>query len=248
MMVKITQDKADADATKAVVEREEAAANTKAAKTKAIADDAQRDLDEALPALDEAVKCLNLLKKVTDRSIVFRVTRPSLSQPSLSLQSDIDEVKSLKTPPGGVKLTMEVVCIMFGQKPVKKQDPNNPGKKIDDYWETAQKVVLADAKKFLQSLVDFDKDNIPDKIVQAIAPYIADENFTPQAIEKASKACTAICMWARAMNTYHFVAKNVEPKRQALKEAEAELAVTMAQLNDAKVLHVVRLRPRFSCR
>ena len=32
-------------------------------KTKAIADDAQRDLDEALPALEEAVKCLNSLKK-----------------------------------------------------------------------------------------------------------------------------------------------------------------------------------------
>ena len=39
------------------------AAQTKAAETKAIADDAQRDLDEALPALEEAVKCLNSLKK-----------------------------------------------------------------------------------------------------------------------------------------------------------------------------------------
>ncbi len=42
---------------------EEEAAQTKAAETKAIADDAQRDLDEALPALEEAVKCLNSLKK-----------------------------------------------------------------------------------------------------------------------------------------------------------------------------------------
>ena len=37
--------------TKVVVEQQEAEANTKAAATKAIADDAQRDLDEALPAL-----------------------------------------------------------------------------------------------------------------------------------------------------------------------------------------------------
>lgn len=34
-----------------------------AAATKAIADDAQRDLDLALPALESAVACLNSLKK-----------------------------------------------------------------------------------------------------------------------------------------------------------------------------------------
>lgn len=46
-----------------------------AAATKAIADDAQRDLDLALPALESAVACLNSLKK-----------------------SDIDEVRLLLRP------------------------------------------------------------------------------------------------------------------------------------------------------
>lgn len=45
------------------VESQEAVAQEKAAATKAIADDAQRDLDEALPALDVAVACLKDLKK-----------------------------------------------------------------------------------------------------------------------------------------------------------------------------------------
>lgn len=36
---------------------------SQAAATKAIADDAQRDLDLALPALESAVACLNSLKK-----------------------------------------------------------------------------------------------------------------------------------------------------------------------------------------
>ena len=39
-----------------VVKEDEATAKTKADETQAIADDAQRDLDEALPALDAAVK------------------------------------------------------------------------------------------------------------------------------------------------------------------------------------------------
>lgn len=45
------------------MESQEAVAQEKAAATKAIADDAQRDLDEALPALDVAVACLKDLKK-----------------------------------------------------------------------------------------------------------------------------------------------------------------------------------------
>lgn len=42
----------------------------------------------------------------------------------------------------GVKLTMEAVCIMFSIKPVRKNDPNKLGAKMDDYWESAQKELL----------------------------------------------------------------------------------------------------------
>ncbi|KAG6966008.1 hypothetical protein JG687_00005084 [Phytophthora cactorum] len=211
MMVQIAKDSAEADVTKATVEKEEAAASIKASATKEIADSAQRDLDAALPALESALECLNRLKK-----------------------ADIDEVKALKTPPAGVKLTMEVVCILFGQKPVSKPDPDRPGKKINDYWEVAQKVVLSNANKFLENLLGFDKDNIPDAIITKVTPSMEDPNFTPEAIEKSSKACTAICMWARAMYTYHFVAKAVEPKKQALAQAQKELDETLAILRSAQ--------------
>ena len=211
MMVQIDKDKAAAAITKSQVEKEEAAANEKAAESKAIADDAEKDLAEAIPALEEAVKCLNDLKK-----------------------ADIDEVKSLKTPPAGVVLTIRVCCLMFEVKPIKKNDPNNPGKKIEDYWEAGKTELLKDAKAFLQSLVDFDKDHIPDKIITAITPYMDDPEFTPQNIKKASQACTAICMWARAMYKYHFVALGVAPKRAKLAEANAELEIVMKNLKVAQ--------------
>ena len=104
LMAQIKIDKAEADKTKVTVSAQEKEANAGAAATKAIADDAQRDLDEALPALEAATACLNKLKK-----------------------ADIDEVKSLKTPPGGVKLTAEVMCIMFEIKPDQGQRPGQPG-------------------------------------------------------------------------------------------------------------------------
>ena len=52
MIVEITADKASAAETKAIVSVEEAAATTKARDTKAIADDAQRDLDECFKELE----------------------------------------------------------------------------------------------------------------------------------------------------------------------------------------------------
>merc|ERR1719188_1720029 len=82
--------------------------------------------------------------------------------------------------------------------------------------------------------MNFDKDNIPDKVVQTITPYMEREDFDPAAIKKASIACEAICLWVRAMYKYHFVAKAVEPKRAQLRTAEAELAECMAKLEAAQ--------------
>jgi dynein heavy chain len=213
MIVQVVRDKEDAARTQAEVEVAEADAQAKAAATKEIADDAQRDLDEALPALDAAVACLKDLKK-----------------------SDVDEVKSLGKPPHGVKLTMEATCIMFGVKPEKVADPDNQGKKINDYFSAAKKTVLKDANKLLQDMQSFDKDNIPDKIIKAIDPFMTNPDFEPKAIEKASKACTAICMWVRAMHVYHNVALQVEPKRQLLAEKQIELDATLAELSGAQAL------------
>ena len=69
--------------------------------------------------------------------------------------------------------------------------------------------LLQNPQKFLDSLFEYDKDNISDAIVKKIAPYIANPDFTPAAISKVSKACTSICSWVRAMDKYHNVAKQV---------------------------------------
>lgn len=57
--------------------------------------------------------------------------------------------------------------------------------------------------------------------MQAIDPFVANPDFEAKQIEKASKACTAICLWVRAMHKYNLVAKQVEPKRKLLAEKQA---------------------------
>ncbi|XP_057625591.1 dynein axonemal heavy chain 1 [Chionomys nivalis] len=208
-MEQIKVDTAIAEETRKSVQAEEIKANEKASKAQAIADDAQKDLDEALPALDAALASLRNLNK-----------------------NDVTEVRAMQRPPPGVKLVIEAVCIMKGIKP-KKVPGEKPGSKVDDYWEPG-KGLLQDPGRFLESLFKFDKDNIGEAVIKAIQPYIDNEEFQPAAIAKVSKACTSICQWVRAMHKYHFVAKAVEPKRQALREAQDDLEVTQRILEEAK--------------
>lgn len=208
-MVKITEDKAVAQVTATQVSKEEKEASDKTAETKEIADDAQRDLDEALPALDAALASLKSLNK-----------------------NDITEVKAMQNPPIGVKLVMEAVCIMQNVKP-KMVAGEKMGTKVADYWSVCGPL-LQNPQKFLDSLFSYDRDHIPDSVIQKIQPYIDNADFTPAAISKVSRACTSICSWVRAMHKYHFVARAVEPKRESLRMAQESLQQTQRQLADAK--------------
>eukprot|EP00811_Abedinium_folium_P035742 NODE_850_length_2734_cov_2.148830.p1 GENE.NODE_850_length_2734_cov_2.148830~~NODE_850_length_2734_cov_2.148830.p1 ORF type:complete len:719 (-),score=245.98 NODE_850_length_2734_cov_2.148830:576-2732(-) len=211
MMVVINEDKAKASVKRASCQVVEDDAKQQAEQATEIKEDAQRDLDEALPALKIATTALQALKL-----------------------SNIQEVRSLQKPPDGVRLTLEAICIMLDYKPIKKPDPTQPGKRIDDYWEASQKGPLQDPAKLLNDLYNFDKDNIPEAIIRKMQPYNERDDFDPAVIKKASLACEALCLWCRAMYKYHFVAKAVAPKRLAHAKAEAELQGSMQLLEGAR--------------
>ena len=125
---------------------------------------------------------------------------------------------------------------------------------IEDYWGPSQKL-LGDMR-FLESLKQYDKDNIPPDIMKKIREkwvymfpvcsswdvssewpaylgcrYMTNAQFTPDVVKSASTACEGLCRWVRAMEVYDRVAKVVAPKKAALAQAEAELSVQMAKLN-----------------
>ncbi|KAA6419936.1 MAG: dynein heavy chain axonemal [Trebouxia sp. A1-2] len=196
-------------AQKAVVQAEEAAASEKAAAAKAIKDECEGELAVAMPLLERALQALNTLTK-----------------------GDITEVKSMKNPPSVVKLVMESVCHMLGVKPKKVQDPTNPSKKVDDYWEGSQK--LLGESGFLQKLQTYDKDNIPPEVIVKIRPYMDNPDFEPEVVKKASKAAYGLVSWVRAMEAYDRVAKVVAPKKEKLAAAEGEYSELMTGLNQKK--------------
>ena len=208
-LIVVDKETEQAEAKRAVVEKEEAVANVKAQVAKAIKDECEAELAEAIPLLEAAITALNTLTK-----------------------NDITLVKSMKNPPQAIKTVMETVCIMLEVKPKRVNDPNNPVKKIDDYWSPSQGI-LGDGG-FLQNLQKYDKDNIKPAIISKIRPYLDREDFQPETVKKAAKAAYGLCSWVRAMEAYDRVAKVVAPKKQKLAESEAEYALLNESLQKKK--------------
>ena len=83
LLAQVAIDSAEASIVAAKVQTEEAIVGKQAAETSAVAADAQKDLDRALPALESAVKALKGLTK-----------------------ADITEVKSFTNPPNTVSTSL----------------------------------------------------------------------------------------------------------------------------------------------
>ncbi|KAH3860157.1 hypothetical protein DPMN_023048 [Dreissena polymorpha] len=144
LMEKLVVDQEKADQVRKVVMEDEATAKVKAEETQAIADDAQRDLDEALPILDAAIKALDSLDK-----------------------QDIAEIKVFSKPPEMVQTVMEAVAILLGQKTDWASAKgmladNNFLKKLMDYdKDNIGEATLKKLKKYIDN-----PKFIPDEVVK----------------------------------------------------------------------------------
>ncbi|KAK1121659.1 hypothetical protein K0M31_009971 [Melipona bicolor] len=210
-----------------IVKIDESAAEIYANEAAAIKAECDADLSEAMPILKRAQGALDTLTT-----------------------ADIAIVRAMKKPPQGVRLIVESVCVLKVEtlllnfystyswplassnplpyfpprtktnnqiKPEKVQQPD--GTFVEDYWRAALRM-LSDVK-FLDSLLHFDKDNIPDAVIEKIRKeYLTNPDFNPEKIKKVSAACEGLCRWVYAMSEYDKVSKVVAPKKKALAEAQ----------------------------
>ncbi|XP_061774430.1 dynein axonemal heavy chain 7 [Nerophis ophidion] len=206
MVITVERESAEAAETEKIVRQDEAVTNVQAMAAQAIKNECDADLAETMPILEAALSALDTLT-----------------------QNDITMVKSMKSPPLAVKMVMEAICILKHVKPERIPDPSGTGKKVEDYWGPAKKL-LGDLK-FLQGLKEFDKDNIPANIMGIIREkYISNPDFIPEKIRTASTAAEGLCKWVCAMDKYEKASKVVAPKKQKLALAVGELEEAMAVL------------------
>ncbi|XP_077291064.1 dynein heavy chain at 93AB [Arctopsyche grandis] len=139
-------------------------------------------------------------------------------------KSNLTELKSFGSPPGVVTNVTAAVMVLLA-----------PGGKIpkDRSWKSA-KIVMGNVNWFLDALINYDKENIHPEVTKAIVPYLKDPEFEPEFVKSKSAAAAGLCAWVINIIKFYEVYCDVEPKRKALAQANAELAAATEKLRVIK--------------
>ena len=115
------------------------------------------------------------------------------------------EVRSMANPPSAVKVTLEAVCMMLGEK--------------YDSWKSVQAVIRRD--DFIASIVNFRSEALKQELRERLkSEYLNDPNFNFEAVNRASKACGPLALWVIAQVSYADILERVEPLRLEVQKIE----------------------------
>lgn len=90
---------------------------------------------------------------------------------------------------------------------------------------------------FLQSLKDYDKDDISPDIMKKIRKdFIPHKDFQPHIVAKASSAAEGLCKWIKAIENFESVNTVVLPKKLNLMKAKENLKETRKFLAEKRAL------------
>ena len=128
------------------------------------------------------------------------------------------ELKSFGSPPGAVLMVTGAVMVLI----------EGGGGKIpkDRSWAKV-KIMMNKVDQFLDSLINYDKENIHPNVLVAMEPYIKNKEFDPDFVKSKSNAAAGLCSWAINILKFYEVYCDVKPKRDAL-------AAANKMLNDAQ--------------
>lgn len=136
-------------------------------------------------------------------------------------KSNLTELKSFGSPPPAVANVTAAVMVLMSN--------NQPKVPKDRSWKAA-KVLMGKVEDFLNSLKNYDKDNIPEHCQKAVGPYLDQEEFNPDFIRNKSLAAAGLCSWVINVMRYYKVFCEVEPKRIALEAANEQLSSAQNKL------------------
>eukprot|EP01063_Lacrimia_lanifica_P030850 TRINITY_DN4987_c0_g2_i1.p1 TRINITY_DN4987_c0_g2~~TRINITY_DN4987_c0_g2_i1.p1 ORF type:complete len:2545 (+),score=1014.20 TRINITY_DN4987_c0_g2_i1:819-7637(+) len=196
LMIQIDQEQKDAAVIRENCQKEEADTAIKAGDAKGIQDECQAQVDQAMPVYNSAMQALRSLNK-----------------------DDITLLKGMGSPPERVKLVLEGVLTLLGEK------------KTD--WDVAKKYLSK--MDFMATLEKVDAESIPEPIVRKMNKlYINNPEFDPDKVKSASVAAQSLCLWARAVVNFNQVVKNMAPMKERLKVANATLEDAQTKLQKAR--------------
>ncbi|NWX62644.1 DYH17 protein, partial [Promerops cafer] len=191
----------------------------KVSKEKAIADEEELKVEAINKMVAEKQRAC--ASDLAEAEVVLSAAREALDTLN---KNNLTELKSFAAPPPEVVNVMAAVLILTAEN----------GKIPKDKSWTAAKVKIGKADTFLASLKNYDGENIPEPCLKAFEPYRKDAGFNPEFIKSKSTAAAGLCSWCLNMVRFYEVHCTVKPKRQAVADADAELAEAQARLSRIK--------------
>lgn len=151
----------------------------------------ENDLAKAEPAVIEAQKSVSNIKK-----------------------QQLTEVRSMSSPPAGVKLALEAVCTLLGHRV--------------DNWKAIQAIVRRD--DFIASIVNYDnkKQMTASHRAKMRNEYLQQDDFTFEKVNRASKACGPLVQWVAAQVNFSDILDRVGPLEKELRQLEEQALQTKA--------------------
>ncbi|KAM8836943.1 LOW QUALITY PROTEIN: dynein axonemal heavy chain 9 [Spinachia spinachia] len=145
-------------------------------------------------------------------------------------KNNLTELKSFGSPVVAVTNVTAAVMVLTA-----------PGSKVpkDCSWKSA-KVMMAKVDVFLDSLINFNKIDIPEACFQSIQPYLQSNVFLQCLLASKWNVAAGLCSWVINIVKFYEVYCKVEPKRQALSRANAELTAAQEKLAaiEDKIIHL----------
>ena len=200
--------------------------------------------DESEKANIEAANCEIIQKEVEEKAASCKADLakaiPLLEQAEAALNSldkkDFGEMKGFAKPPQGVDdVAFAVMTLTVTLDPNVVADRN--GGLSDKSWKAAQKMMGNPEafKKFLMGFKDdIDSGRVPDKNFKAVRYYTGLDHFNVETMANKSKAAKGLCDWVKNIVDYYDCVRQVEPKREALRQAESQLAAANEKLTLTK--------------
>lgn len=172
--------------------------------------------------VDAITKEVSIKRESCERDLSAAEPALAAAQAALNTlnKANLTELKSFGSPSDDVKNVGSAVMVLL-----------SPAGKIakDRSWK-ATKNMMAKVDGFLDSLINFDKENIDQSNLEALKPYLEDPNFNEEFIRSKSAAAAGLCSWVVNIVRFYYVFCDVEPKRKALEEANQTLAESQAKL------------------
>ncbi|XP_074612492.1 cytoplasmic dynein 1 heavy chain 1-like isoform X2 [Acropora palmata] len=151
---------------------------------------------------------------------------PAVQEAKMAVQSikkqHLVEVRSMGNPPPAVKLALESICLLLGEKATD--------------WRAIRGVIIKD--NFISTVVNFSTEDISDDIRKImLSKYMSNPDYNFEKVNRASVACGPLVKWAVAQISYADMLTKVDPLRNELKSLEIEAQASRIKADEMS--HVI---------